>query len=403
MGSAWWRRGPGGCCEPDLGGDCVPRGGEAGGEGVVARGCRDGRGDVRVASGGAGGAARPGGVRFWGGRGRAQVPGGAGGGAGAGARGGGAGEGGALRGGGVSGVSGGAAITVLGEIAEVRGEVSNTAVQLLFAQGTDGDVGGAVGERGAGRRSGGRGGHQRDDQDGDGVGCVVRCGAAAGEVPRGAGSSVGAVGELLVKLYKEAEHLLDLREELGWPADAGAGGEVGAVAAALVERAMLDGADGLVRLLDAVGHDYPTRRRRGAVAGASVRRGAPARGDRSPHACRAREGSLATAGGSRTSPGVAVLEPLGFQARAVVEDVLRTLQRPGEALLPVRLVPERRTAGDERLYATLFTRPALGGARAVARGAGCAEGCDARWIASSTERTSCSWGRRGKRGGSCCS
>ncbi|WP_437984200.1 TIR domain-containing protein [Sorangium sp. So ce117] len=52
--------------------------------------------------------------------------------------------------------------------------------------------------------------------------------------------------------------------------------------------------------------------------------------------------------------GVALLAPLGFEAHQVAGEVLHRLQRPGEALLPVRLVPEVRATDEERFYGRLL-------------------------------------------------
>jgi hypothetical protein len=246
----------------------------------------------------------------------------------------------------------GAPFTVSGRITEVRGEVSSTALQLLFDQGTNATWAGLsgsavrVGDRVAGVVT------QETTN-------VATGWAASFEAVRrlsrflGAGDLGGAVRELLQKLYAEPEHLLDLRAELGWPADAGAGGDQGSIAAALSDRAVLDGADGLVRLLDAVGHDHPASGEVGPLRGrvlAVVRRPEVARAR--SRAERVRE--IVQVLREPSAAGVAVLAPQGFQARAVVDEVLRQLNRPGETLLPVRFVPERRTAGDERLYTMLL-------------------------------------------------
>ncbi|WP_437316063.1 toll/interleukin-1 receptor domain-containing protein [Sorangium sp. So ce385] len=52
--------------------------------------------------------------------------------------------------------------------------------------------------------------------------------------------------------------------------------------------------------------------------------------------------------------GVALLAPLGFEAHHVAGEVLHRLQRPDEALLPVRLVPEVQATNEERFYDRLL-------------------------------------------------
>lgn len=53
-------------------------------------------------------------------------------------------------------------------------------------------------------------------------------------------------------------------------------------------------------------------------------------------------------------PGVALVEPLGFGAREVVERVVKTLREPSRPELVVRLVPDPRTADEAKLYGALF-------------------------------------------------
>ncbi|WP_438027033.1 toll/interleukin-1 receptor domain-containing protein [Sorangium sp. So ce233] len=52
--------------------------------------------------------------------------------------------------------------------------------------------------------------------------------------------------------------------------------------------------------------------------------------------------------------GVALLAPFGFEVHQVAGEVLHQLQRPGEALLPVRLVPEAKAANEEWFYGRLL-------------------------------------------------
>jgi hypothetical protein len=52
--------------------------------------------------------------------------------------------------------------------------------------------------------------------------------------------------------------------------------------------------------------------------------------------------------------GVALLAPLGFQEGEIAGEVLHRLQRPGEVLFPVRLVPELDEPSEEGFYARLL-------------------------------------------------
>jgi hypothetical protein len=59
--------------------------------------------------------------------------------------------------------------------------------------------------------------------------------------------------------------------------------------------------------------------------------------------------------GSATMLGVGLLEPLGFGGSRIVDEVLATLRRPKERLLPVRLVPDRSSSSEARLYDKLLS------------------------------------------------
>ncbi|WP_428263408.1 hypothetical protein [Haliangium sp.] len=70
--------------------------------------------------------------------------------------------------------------------------------------------------------------------------------------------------------------------------------------------------------------------------------------------------------------GVALLEPLGFAARAVVHEVMVRLERPGEELIPVWLAPDLSIADESSLYARL-TRDLWAGLRRLPEGSGARE------------------------------
>lgn len=245
---------------------------------------------------------------------------------------------------------GGKPFTISGEITEVRGDASSTAMQILIREGTqvswEGISGGAI--------------QIRDRVAG--VITQVTDGASTGwaasalavrrlERIQEAGDLRTGCRELLLRLYPEQAHLVDLRADLGWPSEDS--GHRAVAAEQLVNRAALEGADGLLRLLDKMGNDHPVSgeveplRRRILVR---VRRGPGSGAPSRAQLARAILQALKQPGGA----GVAVLEPLGFQARAVVEEVLAQLQQPGEALLSVRFVPDRRTTSEERLYGRLL-------------------------------------------------
>src|SRR5262249_28618194 len=108
-------------------------------------------------------------------------------------------EGGGVGGEGFPGVRGGGSLVVEGGGTGVRGVRVGCDRRGGAARGgaRDGrEVGGAVGERGARRGSGGGGGHQRDDEGGDGVGCVVRGGVEDLEDPRRRGARRRVPGAL---------------------------------------------------------------------------------------------------------------------------------------------------------------------------------------------------------------
>lgn len=53
-------------------------------------------------------------------------------------------------------------------------------------------------------------------------------------------------------------------------------------------------------------------------------------------------------------PGVALLEPLRFDARSIVREVMRHLQDPARHMLVARLVPNPHTTDEKHLYGALY-------------------------------------------------
>jgi len=53
-------------------------------------------------------------------------------------------------------------------------------------------------------------------------------------------------------------------------------------------------------------------------------------------------------------PGVALLEPLRFDARNIVQQVMTELQAPGRHMLVVRMVPNPHTTEEKHLYGALY-------------------------------------------------
>jgi effector-associated domain 5 (EAD5)-containing protein len=159
---------------------------------------------------------------------------------------------------------------------------------------------------------------------------------------------------LLLRLYPEADQLVELRGELGWSVEEhGRAEDRGALVDRLVDHAVLVGVEGMGRLLGAVAHDHPASAEIGllrerALGGtrAGTMRDMPSRAQRARKILQLLQPAAAV--------GVAILEPLGFNARAVVDEVLAQLGRPGESLLPVRFVPQRSTHDEAQLYGRLL-------------------------------------------------
>ena len=84
----------------------------------------------------------------------------------------------------------------------------------------------------------------------------------------------------------------------------------------------------------------------------------------------------------RRKMGVALMAPLGFDARAVVDEVMSRLERPNEPMLPVRLAPDLSSTSEVALYDKLL-RDLDAGLRRSGRIAG----LDADWRTAVLERT----------------
>lgn len=92
----------------------------------------------------------------------------------------------------------------------------------------------------------------------------------------------------------------------------------------------------------------------------------------------------------RRKMGVALMAPLGFDARAVVDEVISRLERPNEPMLPVRLAPDLSSTTEVALYDKLL-RDLDAGLRRSRRIAG----LDAGWRAAMIEQTRVQQAQRG--------
>jgi hypothetical protein len=92
----------------------------------------------------------------------------------------------------------------------------------------------------------------------------------------------------------------------------------------------------------------------------------------------------------RRKMGVALMAPLGFDARAVVDEVMARLDRPSEPMLPVRLAPDLSSTTEVALYDKLLRDLDAG----LRRSRGVA-GLDAGWRAAMIERTRVQQAQRG--------
>jgi hypothetical protein len=92
----------------------------------------------------------------------------------------------------------------------------------------------------------------------------------------------------------------------------------------------------------------------------------------------------------RRKMGVALMAPLGFDARAVVDEVMSRLERPNEPMLPVRLAPDLSSTTEVALYDKLLRDLDAGLRRS--RGV---TGIDPGWRAAMIERTRLQQAQRG--------
>ena len=250
--------------------------------------------------------------------------------------------------------------TLSGRITDLRGDTSNSALQLLVDQDTRATGGGDAPWEGMS-------GSAIVDDHGQVVGVLTQVtegvatawGAAMPAVQRlqdlrTADDLLARCQVLLARLYARPEPLLQQWQDLGWPAAAMPPGQsVDAVAKQLVGRAMLEGATGLLALLREVQRDFPSQREAVELCAAvETRMKLPARRS-SPTRREIIDETLSELISSKNY-GVALLSPLGFESRQLAHETLRRLDRSDKALLPVRLVPERSTTTDEHLYSALL-------------------------------------------------
>lgn len=265
---------------------------------------------------------------------------------------------------------GGQPFTLSGRVTDLRGDTSNNALQLLVDQDTratggggeapwEGMSGSAIvagsGDGAAGERVGPVLGVLTQVTEGVATGWGAAMTAVARlQKLRSAEDLLARCQALLVRLYARPEPLLQQRQDLGWPAVAGATpGSVESVASQLVQRALLDGPSGVLALLREVQRDFPSQPEVAELSSAiEVRLKLPAR--RSAPSRREIVDETLSELISSKNYGVALLSPLGFGARQLAHETLRRLDRSDKALLPVRLVPERGTTTDDHLYSALL-------------------------------------------------
>ncbi len=160
--------------------------------------------------------------------------------------------------------------------------------------------------------------------------------------------------ELLADVYPAVDDLRDLTEELGWLLPSAVWTAPAAAADRISRRAWHAGAEAVLELLGEVEADVTSSPRPGEL----IRR---VRELRRPPGSAPVTRLLRTQVvseiiqnlGSDLLPGVALVEPLGFGARAVVNQVLDALREPQRKVMVVRLVPDRRTDNEARLYGAL--------------------------------------------------
>lgn len=255
---------------------------------------------------------------------------------------------------------GGRPFTLSGRITDLRGDTSNSALQLLVDQDTRSTGGGDAPWEGMS-------GSALCDEAGQVLGVLTQVtegvatawGAAMPAVQRlqdlrAADDLLTRCQSLLVSLYARPEPLLQQWQDLGWPADSiQPSSSVDAVASQLVARALQEGGSGILSLLREVQRDFPSQREVVELSAAvEARLKLPAR--RSPPTRREIVDETLSELISSKNYGVALLSPLGFGVRQLAHETLRRLDRSDKALLPVRLVPERSTTTDEHLYSALL-------------------------------------------------
>jgi hypothetical protein len=240
--------------------------------------------------------------------------------------------------------------TLTGRISEVRGHSSHDALQLLVEQGTHVSWEGVSGspivveDEVVGVIT------QMTDNAATGWGASVEALARLLKL-HDEGDLADATRRLLPTIYRDAQDLHYLLDDLGWSTEeTTAATDPGVLVTKIVERAIAE-ETGFVRLLDEVRNDRP-RTPEVRLLRERARREAGRHSGR-PGPTRAPTLRLVTQTLNGTTTGVALIEPVGFDARQLLNDLQRHLRRPDETLFAVRLVPDRRSVTPERLYGAL--------------------------------------------------
>ena len=158
---------------------------------------------------------------------------------------------------------------------------------------------------------------------------------------------IGELSVLLCDEYREPADLEHLSQPV--PTDLSSYTTLAEAVRSLTERAWRSGPHAFATLLARLSDDHPESPR---VAALQKRLTAPpGTGEGISQARLVREVMQLLS--DPRSPGVALLEPLRFGARQIVEQVMDKLKEASRPELPVRLVPEPNTGDEARLYGKL--------------------------------------------------
>ncbi len=158
---------------------------------------------------------------------------------------------------------------------------------------------------------------------------------------------------LLGELYSEVRDLEHLTEDhLNVTLSAEDATTVGAAARWISERFWRGGSEAFLELLHGVEQDRPDVDQVKQLMDELRRRRDPETVPTRPSRLDLVRKVIQELG--RDIPGVALLEPVGFGARQVLDRVVEEVNKPKRRWLAIRLVPDRRTDNEERLYGRLL-------------------------------------------------